>query len=147
MKRLAGKVALIPGTARGQGRTAALRFAAEGAIVGGGDLRHESELKAQRLVAQAGGTALTPGPLDATDEDSVRAWVEEAADAFSVRSTSEVTGPSTHNSASASSNSSSRRAVRHSYNSARKRDTSANASCRTSGHTTLMTTAFGWFSS
>ncbi|MGX1562388.1 SDR family oxidoreductase [Streptomyces sp. NPDC055506] len=75
-------MALISGTASGQGRAAALRFAAEGAIVVGGDLRHESELKAQRLVAQAGGTALTPGPLDATDEDSVRAWVEEAADAF-----------------------------------------------------------------
>ncbi|MEU2265757.1 SDR family oxidoreductase [Streptomyces olindensis] len=65
-------MALISGTARGQGRAAAPRFAAEGAIVGGGDLRHESELKAQRLVAQAGGTALAPGPLDATDEDSVR---------------------------------------------------------------------------
>ncbi|MFJ7773001.1 SDR family NAD(P)-dependent oxidoreductase [Streptomyces sp. NPDC097107] len=31
MKRLEGKVALISGTARGQGRAAALRFAAEGA--------------------------------------------------------------------------------------------------------------------
>jgi NAD(P)-dependent dehydrogenase (short-subunit alcohol dehydrogenase family) len=82
MKRLEGKVARISGTARGQGRAAALRFAAEGAIVVGGDLRHESALKAQRLVTKAGGTALTPGPLDATDEDSVRAWVEEVADAF-----------------------------------------------------------------
>ncbi|WP_308049696.1 SDR family oxidoreductase [Streptomyces sp. TRM72054] len=54
-------MALISGTARGQGRAAALRFAAEGAIVVGGDLRHESELKARRLVAQAGGTAVAPG--------------------------------------------------------------------------------------
>ncbi|MET9681731.1 SDR family oxidoreductase [Streptomyces coeruleorubidus] len=75
-------MALISGRARGPGRAAALRFAVEGAIVVDGDLRHESELKAQRLVARAGGAALTPGPLDATDEDSVRAWVEEAADAF-----------------------------------------------------------------
>ncbi|ALO98473.1 Putative oxidoreductase [Streptomyces hygroscopicus subsp. limoneus] len=34
MKRLEGKVALISGTARGRGRAAALRFAAEGAPFG-----------------------------------------------------------------------------------------------------------------
>ncbi|MEV1078354.1 SDR family oxidoreductase [Streptomyces sp. NPDC050211] len=72
----------MSGTTRGQGRAATLWFAAEGAIVVGGDLRHESGLKTQRLVTKAGGTALTSGPLDATDEDSVRAWVEEVADAF-----------------------------------------------------------------
>ncbi|MEU0741619.1 SDR family NAD(P)-dependent oxidoreductase [Streptomyces sp. NPDC006134] len=82
MKRLDGKVALISGTARGQGRAAALRFAAEGALVVGGDLLHEEAVEAQRLIAREGGTALVPGPLDVTDEDSVRAWVEEAADAF-----------------------------------------------------------------
>ncbi|UUU20267.1 SDR family NAD(P)-dependent oxidoreductase [Streptomyces sp. DSM 40750] len=82
MKRLDGKVALISGTARGQGRAAALRFAAEGALVVGGDLLHEAALETQRLVGEAGGTALTPGPLDVTDEDSVRAWVEEAVDAL-----------------------------------------------------------------
>lgn len=32
MKRLEGEAALISGTARGQGRAAALRFAAEGAL-------------------------------------------------------------------------------------------------------------------
>ncbi|MFF5253069.1 SDR family NAD(P)-dependent oxidoreductase [Streptomyces leeuwenhoekii] len=82
MRRLEGKVALISGTARGQGRAAALRFAAEGALVVGGDLRHEEAVETQRLIAHEGGTALTPGPLDVTDEASVRAWVEEAADAF-----------------------------------------------------------------
>ncbi|MBK3641019.1 SDR family NAD(P)-dependent oxidoreductase [Streptomyces sp. MBT33] len=82
MKRLDGKVALISGTARGQGRAAALRFAAEGALVVGGDLLHEQALDTQRLIAREGGTALTPGPLDVTDEDSVRAWTEEAVDAF-----------------------------------------------------------------
>ncbi|UUU36890.1 SDR family oxidoreductase [Streptomyces sp. CA-210063] len=81
MRRLEGKVALISGTARGQGRAAALRFAAEGAIVVG-DLLHEGALETQRLVGEAGGTALTSGLLDVTDEDSVRAWVEEAVDAF-----------------------------------------------------------------
>ncbi|MFJ5730931.1 SDR family oxidoreductase [Streptomyces paradoxus] len=61
-------MALTSGTARGQGRAAVLRFAAEGAIAVSGDLRHESALKIQRLFAKAGGTAITPGPLDVTDE-------------------------------------------------------------------------------
>ncbi|MFE9686687.1 SDR family NAD(P)-dependent oxidoreductase [Streptomyces sp. NPDC006285] len=82
MKRLDGKVALISGTARGQGRAAAVRFAAEGALVVGGDLLHEEAVKTQQLIARQGGTMLTPGPLDVTDEDCVRSWVEEASDAF-----------------------------------------------------------------
>jgi NAD(P)-dependent dehydrogenase (short-subunit alcohol dehydrogenase family) len=82
VKRLEGKVALVSGTARGQGRAAALRFAAEGALVIGGDLLHEEAVETQRLIAREGGTALTPGPLDVTDEESVRSWVDEAADAF-----------------------------------------------------------------
>ncbi|GGY97274.1 hypothetical protein GCM10010300_46550 [Streptomyces olivaceoviridis] len=82
MKRLEGKVALISGTARGRGRAAALRFAAEGALVVGGDLLHEEAVGTQRLIAREGGTALTPGPLDVTDEASVRSWVAEAVDAF-----------------------------------------------------------------
>ncbi|MGW5491475.1 hypothetical protein [Streptomyces olivaceoviridis] len=64
MKRLEGKVALISGTARGQGRAAALRFAAEGALVVGGDLPHEEAVETRRLIAHEGGTALSPGPLD-----------------------------------------------------------------------------------
>ena len=39
MNRLADKVALITGTAGGQGRAAALRFAAEGATVAGCDVK------------------------------------------------------------------------------------------------------------
>ncbi|MEE1765147.1 SDR family NAD(P)-dependent oxidoreductase [Streptomyces sp. SP18BB07] len=82
MKRLDGKVALISETARGQGRAAALRFAAEGATVVGGDLLHEAALESQRLMAKAGDTALTPGPPDVIEKGSVRAWVEEAVAAF-----------------------------------------------------------------
>lgn len=63
--RLAGKVALISGTARGQGAAAQARFAAEGATVVGGDLLTE------------GGTPY----LDVTDEESVAMWVKGAADA------------------------------------------------------------------
>jgi NAD(P)-dependent dehydrogenase (short-subunit alcohol dehydrogenase family) len=62
--RLQGKVALISGTARGQGAAAKLRFEAEGARVVGGDI-------------------LTDGGeprLDVTDEASVAAWVQRAVD-------------------------------------------------------------------
>ncbi len=44
--RLVGKVAVITGTASGQGREAALRFADEGALVYGCDIEPHS---AQRL--------------------------------------------------------------------------------------------------
>ncbi|MEZ3179493.1 SDR family oxidoreductase [Streptomyces pimonensis] len=81
-RRLLGKVVVVTGAARGQGRAAALRFAAGGALVVGGDLLHEEALETQRLIACEGGTILTPGPLDVTDEDSVRSWTEEAVDAF-----------------------------------------------------------------
>ena len=58
---LAGKVALITGTAGGQGAVAARLFAEAGATVVGCDVR------------EAPGTAR----VDLTDEDAVRAWVED----------------------------------------------------------------------
>ncbi|MGZ2359910.1 SDR family oxidoreductase [Streptomyces sp. 372A] len=82
MKRLEGKVALISGTARGLGKAAALHFAAEGALVVGGDLLHDEAVETQRQIGREGGTALTPGPLDVTRPDSVGNWVAEAAEAF-----------------------------------------------------------------
>jgi len=60
--RLEGKVALISGTARGQGRAAVRRFEAEGATVVGGDLQADGD---------------TPF-LDVTDEASVAAWIDGA---------------------------------------------------------------------
>ncbi|WP_280116540.1 SDR family NAD(P)-dependent oxidoreductase [Streptomyces nitrosporeus] len=72
----------MPATAPGRGRAAALRFAAEGALVVAGDPSHEEAVETRRLIAREGGTALVPGPLDPADEASVRGWVEEAADAF-----------------------------------------------------------------
>jgi meso-butanediol dehydrogenase/(S,S)-butanediol dehydrogenase/diacetyl reductase len=61
--RLAGPVALITGTAGGQGAAAAELFAAEGAVVVGCDVKE------------------TPGVarVDLTDETAVRDWIDEAA--------------------------------------------------------------------
>lgn len=82
MRRLEGKTALVSGTARGLGKATALRFAAEGALVVGGDLLHDEAVQTQRQIGREGGTALTPGPLDVARPESVEAWVAEAAEAF-----------------------------------------------------------------
>ncbi|MEU6841722.1 SDR family oxidoreductase [Streptomyces sp. NPDC046716] len=82
MKRLEGKVALVPGSGSGLGRAAALRFAAEGALVVGGDTDHVSALQTQRLIGREGGIALNAAKLDLTDPGSVQVWAQEAVDAF-----------------------------------------------------------------
>ncbi len=64
MTSLTGKVALITGTAGGQGYAAAQLFTAAGAIVVGCD------------IAPADGSE----PIDLTDEDATRRWVDAAAD-------------------------------------------------------------------
>ncbi|MDX3862212.1 SDR family NAD(P)-dependent oxidoreductase [Streptomyces europaeiscabiei] len=79
MNRVAGKVALITGTAGGQGRAAALLFAAEGAVVIGTDLDPDGAAATADLVRAAGGRMSSTHPLDLGDEDGVRAWVEDAA--------------------------------------------------------------------
>ena len=48
--RLDGKIALITGTAGGQGRAAAVRFAAEGARVVGCDLKVEEAKETVAMV-------------------------------------------------------------------------------------------------
>ena len=54
MGRLEGKVALITGTGGGQGRAAALLFAAEGATVVGCDLKTAAPAKPSTRSAQPG---------------------------------------------------------------------------------------------
>jgi NAD(P)-dependent dehydrogenase (short-subunit alcohol dehydrogenase family) len=71
--RLAGKVVVITGTGSGQGRAAALLFAAEGATVVGCDLDGARDAETAALVAAAGGT-MTSTVVDLTDEDAVAAW-------------------------------------------------------------------------
>ena len=78
--RLVGKVAVITGTAGGQGRAAALLFAAEGAVVVGCDVKAVEAAETVAAVRAAGGTMESRHPLDLTDEPAVAAWLDEAAD-------------------------------------------------------------------
>ncbi|MFE4468625.1 SDR family NAD(P)-dependent oxidoreductase [Leifsonia sp. NPDC056824] len=73
--RLQGKVAVITGTAGGQGRAAALLFAREGATVIGCDLDAGRSRETVALVKAAGGTMQSTHPLDLTDDQAVAAWV------------------------------------------------------------------------
>lgn len=74
---LAGRVALITGTAGGQGRAAALLFARAGAIVVGCDVDAEGDAETVAMVRDAGG-AMTTTMVDLTDRDATRAWVAAA---------------------------------------------------------------------
>ena len=78
--RLDGKVALITGTAGGQGRAAALLFAAEGATVVCTDVNADGAAETVGMVRAAGGSMDSTHPLDLADEDGVRAWVDGAAE-------------------------------------------------------------------
>jgi NAD(P)-dependent dehydrogenase (short-subunit alcohol dehydrogenase family) len=74
-----GKVALITGTGGGQGRAAALRFAAAGAHVIGCDVKVEGDRETVRLVKAAGGSIVTMDPVDLGDPAQAEKWVEDAA--------------------------------------------------------------------
>ncbi len=80
--RLAGKVALITGTADGQGRAAALLFASEGARVVGCDLKTELAQETVELVRRAGGQMASMQPLNLSDEAQVKAWLDFAVAQF-----------------------------------------------------------------
>lgn len=79
---LDGKVALITGTGRGQGRAAALTFAREGAKVVGCDILAAESEETRELVRAAGGEMETFGPVDLSDPEAARQWIEEGAAAF-----------------------------------------------------------------
>ena len=78
--RLAGKVALITGTAGGQGRAAALAFAAEGATVVGFDVKPAESEETVAMVRAAGGTMSATAPVDLGDSATARAWVATVAE-------------------------------------------------------------------
>lgn len=78
-KRLKNKVALITGTGGGQGRAAALRFTAEGALVVGCDVKVDGNRETLELVKAAGGSMVAMEPVDLGDPKQAQKWVEDAA--------------------------------------------------------------------
>lgn len=76
--RLEGKVALITGTADGQGRAAALAFAREGARIVGCDLKAELAEETVALVRKAGGEMVSMQPLNLNDQAQVQQWMDFA---------------------------------------------------------------------
>jgi NAD(P)-dependent dehydrogenase (short-subunit alcohol dehydrogenase family) len=72
-------VALITGTGGGQGRSAALLFAREGAIVVACDRDEEGALETVELARAEGGSIDSTQPLDLGDPTQARTWVTEAA--------------------------------------------------------------------
>lgn len=82
MSRLDDKVALISGTARGMGRSAALEFAARGAAVFGCDLDEKANAETVDMITEAGGRMAALAPADLSGAKGARAWVDAAVAEF-----------------------------------------------------------------
>jgi meso-butanediol dehydrogenase/(S,S)-butanediol dehydrogenase/diacetyl reductase len=80
-KRLSGKIALITGTAGGQGRAAAKLFAAEGAKVVGCDKKVEEDRETVAMVKAAGGEMVSMA-VDLSDETQVKSWIDFAVQSY-----------------------------------------------------------------
>ena len=80
--RLDGRVALsrAPAAARAGPRRCGPR--GEGARIVGCDLKADNADETVRLVRDAGGEMVSQGPVDLTDEDAVRRWIDFAVDAY-----------------------------------------------------------------
>ena len=77
-RRFDSKVVHITGTGGGQGRAAAVRFAEEGAIVVGADIKTDGQAETVAMVEAVGGTMTGSGTLDLTVPGDVRDWVNQA---------------------------------------------------------------------
>lgn len=80
--RLAEKVVIITGTGDGQGRVAAARFVAEGAIVVGCDLNTDAAEETERLLRELDGRYHSVAPLDLTDEHDVAGLIDQTIDRY-----------------------------------------------------------------
>lgn len=76
--RLKNKVAIVTGTAGGQGRAVAQRFAAEGALVVGCDLDASGAQETVDQVVADGGQMTSVHPVDLVDEDDVLRVIDTA---------------------------------------------------------------------
>lgn len=81
-ERLAGKVAFITGTGGGQGRSAAILFAQEGAKIVGCDLKKEGGEETAHMIAKAGGESIFR-TVDLADGDQVKNWFEWGLEHYS----------------------------------------------------------------
>jgi meso-butanediol dehydrogenase/(S,S)-butanediol dehydrogenase/diacetyl reductase len=79
---LTGRVALITGTGGGQGRAAALRFAAAGAAIAGCDLYADGNEETVAAVHERGGEMTGMAPVDLSDHEQARSWVRDAAGSY-----------------------------------------------------------------
>lgn len=82
MLNLDGKVVLISGTAGGQGRAAALQFAAAGARVLGGDVKSSEAEETVDMVRRAGGVMESLHPIDVSTPEAAKRWVDKAIEAW-----------------------------------------------------------------
>jgi NAD(P)-dependent dehydrogenase (short-subunit alcohol dehydrogenase family) len=78
MGRLDGKVAIVTGAAKGIGRAAALRLAAEGATVGVADVDEPGAKDTARQILETGGESIAV-PTDVSRPDQVAALVDLVA--------------------------------------------------------------------
>jgi NAD(P)-dependent dehydrogenase (short-subunit alcohol dehydrogenase family) len=74
--RLDGKLAFITGIGGGQGRVAALRFAAEGATVVGCDIDGDAAARTADLVREEGGEIASHGAVNLADRASAKEWID-----------------------------------------------------------------------
>jgi meso-butanediol dehydrogenase/(S,S)-butanediol dehydrogenase/diacetyl reductase len=81
-ERLKNKVVVITGTGDGMARTAALRFAAEGALIVGCDLNEDKAAETVRLVKEQGGQMASLHPLDLTKEENTQRLAAFAIEQF-----------------------------------------------------------------
>jgi meso-butanediol dehydrogenase/(S,S)-butanediol dehydrogenase/diacetyl reductase len=77
MGRLDGKTTFITGTAGGQGRAAALLFAAEGAHVVGCDIEPDGAAATAAEIEAAGGAVTSMAPVDLAEPETAAAWIED----------------------------------------------------------------------
>lgn len=82
MGALDNRVVMISGTGGGQGRSAALLFAAEGAKVFGCDINKEGDAETVAMVRDAGGEMTSVAPADLSSAEGAQAWIDSGVETY-----------------------------------------------------------------